>query len=255
MAKRVVNAVVVILALGVLIAFGRLVWDASQGSSEFTQFTGQSLGALFKRADWWGIISLAILLLALIYCVVAIRRRRLTAPIAVFLVLGVGFFLFNIWHEGKSLEGIYAEYAPHFASEMLITFFAIALLERSITWEERRRERKFFALGALRFFVRFSEQRNCNFTDQDRYWLDDELTTFNLRRDQWRRQMSNEEQDLFDLAAREVEKLVKAVGSPVTGQATKDRQTLVEATNQLRSRYQNCRAKFWENANPDEIYF
>jgi hypothetical protein len=179
-----------------------------------------------------------------------------------FLSIGVIIFAYDLYRrvveEGHSWAVAYREYAPHFASEILITFIAVAILERAITQRERRHEIRGAALGGLRFYVRFCEQHDCRFTEQRFHWLKDEYDAFNSRKGNWIAQMNRTERALFAAAAQKVDELVTAVDNflrPPDANVPADvrQQTIVDAADAVRTRYRACRREFWKSSSPDRI--
>ena len=157
-----------------------------------------------------------------------------------------------------SWASIYREYSPHFASEILITFIAIALLERVIDRRDRRNQIRRAAAGALRFYVHFAYNRNFEFLDGDAHLLDDDIEAFNRRKEGWMDLMSRTERTKFEEAAKAANDFVDAVRAninlPENVRYTIDeRDKLIAQMNILRPLYQETRELLWQSSHPDEI--
>jgi len=217
--------------------------------------------AIPQNALWFAIGACAVVLVTL-GIVLCIGRLLRTAILYAFLLIGFFILAFDVYtrhfEEAETWTHIYREYSPHFASEILITFIAVAVLENSIKRRERRHEIRGTALGGLRFFVRFCEQHDCHFTQQELRWLSDERNAFNARKANRMAQMTRTEQTHYEDAAQAVQALVQAASdfhtSPDQNVDPETRQRrIVDAAHELRTRYQICRTAFWQAADPDRI--
>jgi hypothetical protein len=197
-------------------------------------------------------------MITLIFSVIIIRRLG-TLSLSLFIIVGIIILAYDLHsklQDGKSWSDISSEYLPHFASEILITFLAVAILERSIALRDRRLERRAEirrnALGALLYYVRFCDRRSLHFTIHDRQELNDDLAAFNKRKTNRMASMSSKEKALFEAAADEVNKLVVAINNDQVG-AEDRQQAIADSANALRTKYQDCREIFWEAAPPDAM--
>jgi hypothetical protein len=217
--------------------------------------------AIPQNALWFAIGTCVVMLVTL-GIVLCIGRLLQTGILYAFLLIGffilAGDVYIRHFEDAQTWTGIYREYSPHFASEILITFIAVAILENSIKRRERRHEIRGAALGGLRFFVRFCEQHDCRFTQQQLHRLSDERNAFNARKANRIAQISRTERTHYEDAAQAVEALVQAVSDSYTPPAPNvdaetRQQSIVDAAHDLRTRYQVCRTVFWQAADPDRI--
>jgi hypothetical protein len=217
--------------------------------------------AIPQNAEWFALGTCLVVLITL--GILLLIGRLIGARILYFFFLaGVIIFASDLFYRhielGRSWADIYHEYSPHFSSEILITFVAVAILDRSIAIRERRHEIRDSALGGLRFFVRFCEQHNCSFTEQHLHWLRDEQNAFNSRKANRMAQMSRTERTHYEAAAEKVDALVQAVSDYYTPPdpnvpADVRQRSIVSAADALRPRYQACRTVFWQSSGPDRI--
>ena len=229
-------------------------------SVEIPQSVKDLIAATLQSAEWLT-VGVCGGVLIILFILLLIGRRFGTFVLYFSLFAGLIIFAYDFWsklQKGQPLADIRNEYLPHFASEILITFLAVAILERSIARRERRHEVRRKAAGGLRFFVRFCEERNLHFRDQDLYILRDEVDAFNGRKDKWIRLMSRPEREHFNLAAVEANNIVTAIGNYLKLPAgTPEKGNALAAIEQklasLRALYQAFRTDVWSSSDPDAI--
>jgi hypothetical protein len=227
-----------------------------QAAIEIPQQVSDFLAPIPQSAAWFALVACAAVLLTVIVAVIILRRLG-TLSLGLFIVVGIVILAYDVYSKlqvGKSAADIYREYAPHFGSELLITFLAVAILERSIALRDYRRDRRNEirrnALGALLYFVRFCDQRDLHFTIHDRQELNNADAAFNKRRASRMAAMSGEERTVYLAAAEEVNKLVAAINNDNVS-ADDRQQAITDSANALRTKYQECCQMFWEGAPPD----
>lgn len=229
-----------------------------QAAIQIPQPLSDFLAPIPQSAAWFALVACAVVTITLIFSVVVIRRLG-TLSLSLFIIAGIIILAYDLYsklQEGKSWSNISSEYLPHFVSEIIITFLAVAILERSIALRDRRQERraeiKRNALGALLYYVRLCDRHNLQFTIHDRKELNDDVAAFNKRKANRMASMSSKEKALFEAAADEVSKLVVAINNDKVS-AEDRQQAIADSANTLRTRYQECREIFWEAAPPDAI--
>ena len=212
-----------------------------------------------QSAAWFALVACTVVLITVILSVVILRRLG-TLSLSLFIVVGIILLVYDLYsklQDGEPWSQISHEYLPHFASEILVTFLAVTVLERSIALRDRRHERraevKRNALGALLYYVRFCERRNLHFTIHDREELNDDVLAFNERKLNRLASMSSSENASFEAAAEEVNNLVTAINND-TVSAEERQKAIADSASALRTRYQECRQIFWEASPPDAVH-
>ncbi len=228
-------------------------------SIELPQPVKELIAAIPQSAEWFALGVCGVVLITLLV-VLLIGRRYGTSFLYFFLIIGIIILSYDLYskrQDNQSWAEIYSVYSPHFASEILITFLAVAILERSIARRERRHQVRRNAAGGLRFFVRFCEERDLHFMDQHRYLLQDEIAAFNSRKGKWIKLMSGKERESFIPAAEAANNLVTAISDYLSLPAnTPEKETMmaiVDNLNTLRRLYQEFRTKLWLSSDPDEV--
>jgi hypothetical protein len=227
-----------------------------QAAIQIPQPLSDFLAPIPQSAAWFALVACAVVVVTLIFSVVVIRRLG-TLSLTLFVIAGIIILVYDLYSKmqgGKTWSDITGEYLPQFASEIIITFLAVAILERSIAFRDHRQERRAEirrnALGALLYYVRFCNRHNLQFTIHDRQELNDDLAAFNKRKANRMASMSGKEQALFEAASEAVNKLVAAVNNDNVSADDRQR-AIVDSANTLRTKYQEYREIFWEAAPPN----
>jgi hypothetical protein len=227
-----------------------------QAAVEIPQPLSDFLTRVPPAAAWFALGACVVVILTLIFSVLILRRLG-TSSLHLFILVGIILLAYDLYSKlqnGRTWSEISSEYLPHFASGIIITFLAVAILERSIAFRDRRQEHraevKRNALAALLYYVRSCEKHNLHFTIGDREELNDDLTIFNKRMANQVASMSKNEKAHFEAAAQEVNKLVVAINNDNV--SAEDRQRAIdESASALRTKYQECYEIFLRAAPPD----
>jgi len=226
--------------------------DIAQLHQRVTEFND-----VVVHSVWWNALLIAAATGLLIVVAMVCGRNMGTRILYLFLAAGVAIFAYHVAAE-ESWNRVYTEYAPHFGSEILVTFIAVALLERSIAYKERWHQMRRNVLGFLRFYVRFCQQHDLRFSRLDGDLLADELNSFNGRKERWRVLMTTEERALFRGADDALNRLVRAIQAvlaepDIPGATQRERNNMLTDLHALSLAYQECRTAFWRTSDPDEL--
>lgn len=116
----------------------------------------------------------------------------------------------------KEWKAQYAEYAPHFASELIVTFAALAFLERGLEIARRHHAVRRQALAGMRFILSRAEDRNLYFTVEGVKTLEDDQVAFEFRRPQYVRYLRAAERKLYDAGSETRAKLIQMIKNYAT---------------------------------------